>query len=31
MLNGTPEEFRKALGDAPVKVIAIEPGGKATF
>lgn len=31
MLKGTPEEFRKALGDAPVKVIAIEPGGKATF
>lgn len=31
MLKGTPEEFRKALGDAKVQVIALEPGGKATF
>lgn len=31
LLKGTPEEFTKALGKAKVKVISLEPGGKATF
>jgi L-ascorbate metabolism protein UlaG (beta-lactamase superfamily) len=30
-LKGTPEEFKKALGKSPVKVISLEPGQKATF
>src|SRR4051812_9184327 len=30
-LKGTPEEFTRALGDAPVKVITLQPGEKATF
>ena len=29
--KGTPEEFTRALGNAPVKVIALQPGEKATF
>ena len=31
MLRGTPEEFKKALGDAKVKVIVLEPGGRVAF
>jgi L-ascorbate metabolism protein UlaG (beta-lactamase superfamily) len=31
MLKGTPEELTKALGKTKTKVIALEPGGKATF
>jgi L-ascorbate metabolism protein UlaG (beta-lactamase superfamily) len=31
MLKGTPEEFTRALGDAPIKVLALQPGEKATF
>jgi len=30
-LKGTPEEFTRALGDAKVKVITLQPGEKATF
>lgn len=30
-LKGTPEEFERALGKARVKVIVLEPGGKASF
>jgi L-ascorbate metabolism protein UlaG (beta-lactamase superfamily) len=30
-LKGTPEEFTRALGNAPVKVIALQPGEKTTF
>jgi L-ascorbate metabolism protein UlaG (beta-lactamase superfamily) len=30
-LKGTPEEFTRALGNAPVKVITLQPGEKATF
>ncbi len=30
-LKGTPEEFKRALGNAPVKVITLQPGEKATF
>jgi L-ascorbate metabolism protein UlaG (beta-lactamase superfamily) len=29
--KGTPEELTRALGDAPVKVIALKPGEKAEF
>jgi L-ascorbate metabolism protein UlaG (beta-lactamase superfamily) len=31
LLKGTPEEFKAALGNAPVKVIVLQPGEKATF
>ena len=31
MLKGTPEEFTRALRNAKVKVLAIQPGEKATF
>lgn len=31
ILKGTPEEYMKALGSAPVKVMPINPGEKATF
>ncbi|MEO8751267.1 MAG: metal-dependent hydrolase [Casimicrobiaceae bacterium] len=30
-LKGTPEEFKAALGDAPVKLIVMQPGEKVTF
>jgi L-ascorbate metabolism protein UlaG (beta-lactamase superfamily) len=30
-LKGTPEEFKQALGKAPVKVIVLEPGGKTSL
>lgn len=30
-LKGTPEEYVKALGDSPVKVLAINPGDKVDF
>ena len=30
-LKGTPEEFTRALGNAPVKVISLQPGEKVTF
>jgi L-ascorbate metabolism protein UlaG (beta-lactamase superfamily) len=30
-LKGTPEEFKAALGNAPVKVIVLQPGEKTTF
>jgi L-ascorbate metabolism protein UlaG (beta-lactamase superfamily) len=29
--KGTPKEYVKALGEAPVKVLALEPGEKAEF
>jgi L-ascorbate metabolism protein UlaG (beta-lactamase superfamily) len=29
--KGTPQEYAKALGDAPVKVLALNPGEKAEF
>jgi hypothetical protein len=29
--NGTPEEFKAALGNAPVEVIVMQPGEKMTF
>lgn len=29
--KGTPQEYVKALGDAPVKVLALDPGEKAEF
>ena len=31
VLTGTPEEYMKALGSAPVKVFPISPGEKLTF
>lgn len=31
LLKGTPEEFVKALGDAPVKVLVLQPGEKAAL
>jgi L-ascorbate metabolism protein UlaG (beta-lactamase superfamily) len=31
MLKGTPEEFVRALGKTKVKVLALQPGEKATF
>jgi hypothetical protein len=31
VLKGTPQEYIQALGDAPVKVLALQPGEKATF
>ena len=31
MLRGTPEEFKAALGNAPVEVIVMQPGDKMTF
>jgi L-ascorbate metabolism protein UlaG (beta-lactamase superfamily) len=31
VLKGTPEEYMKALGNAPVKVFPISPGEKLTF
>lgn len=31
LLEGTPEELTKALGDAPVKVIVLQPGERATL
>ncbi len=31
LLKGTPQEYVQALGSAPVKVIALQPGEKATF
>lgn len=31
ILAGKPEDFVKALGDAPTKVIVLQPGEKATF
>ena len=31
ILAGKPEDFVKALGDAPTKVFVIEPGAKVTF
>ncbi len=31
MLKGTPEEFIKALGDAPTKVMTMKPGDKLEF
>ena len=31
VLTGTPEEYMKALGNAPVKVFPISPGEKLTF
>jgi L-ascorbate metabolism protein UlaG (beta-lactamase superfamily) len=30
-LKGTPEEFKAALGSAPVEVIVMQPGDKKTF
>src|SRR6266850_2419562 len=30
-LKGTPEEFKAALGNAPVEVIVMQPGEKTTF
>ena len=30
-LRGTPEEFKAALGNAPVEVIVMQPGEKMTF
>src|SRR6266850_950481 len=30
-LKGTPEEFKAALGNAPVEVIVMQPGEKMTF
>ena len=30
-LKGTPEEFKAALGNAPVEVIVMQPGDKMTF
>jgi L-ascorbate metabolism protein UlaG (beta-lactamase superfamily) len=29
--KGTPEELKKALGDAPIRIIALKPGEKAEF
>ena len=31
ILKGTPAEFKAALGDAPIEVLAIEPGEALTF
>lgn len=31
LLKGTPDEFKKALGDVRVEVMVLEPGQKATF
>jgi hypothetical protein len=31
VLKGTPQEYIRALGDAPVKVFPIAPGEKRTF
>jgi L-ascorbate metabolism protein UlaG (beta-lactamase superfamily) len=31
VLSGKPEEYIKALGNSPVKVIVLQPGEKATF
>jgi L-ascorbate metabolism protein UlaG (beta-lactamase superfamily) len=31
VLTGKPEEYVKALGDGPVKVMVLQPGDKATF
>ena len=31
VLKGTPQEYIQALGDAPVKALALQPGEKATF
>ena len=31
LLKGTPQELQQALGDAPVKVLALKPGEKAEF
>lgn len=31
LLSGKPEEYVKALGDSPVKVLVLNPGEKATF
>jgi L-ascorbate metabolism protein UlaG (beta-lactamase superfamily) len=31
VLKGTPQEYVQALGNAPVKVLALQPGEKATF
>lgn len=30
-LKGTPEEFAAALGDSPVEVVSMSPGGSRTF
>lgn len=31
LLRGTPKEYIEALGAAPTQVLALEPGGKASF
>ena len=31
LLKGTPAEFTRALGDAPVKTIVLQPGETAKF
>jgi L-ascorbate metabolism protein UlaG (beta-lactamase superfamily) len=31
ILAGKPEDFEKAVGSAPVRVVVLEPGAKATF
>ena len=31
LLRGTPKEYIEALGNAPTQVLALEPGGKASF
>lgn len=31
VLKGTPEEYQRALGDSPTKVLALQPGEKAVF
>jgi L-ascorbate metabolism protein UlaG (beta-lactamase superfamily) len=31
LLKGTPEEYLRALGKGPVKVLALQPGEKTTF